>query len=196
MLRRGTRTLKSLMTMPIWFRRGIVALAAGFIGAALVPFLSVEVYRLLLRLGADNYEILIRLSTRFQTPAEKFAQQTVLYGAILGVGSGAMLAKHLEGKSREVWMLSKICSLFALLFLYGILTHPLYVALGNQELGNALPLAVTLFLVPAVWSFALLFWGFKAYGAKEWATRKWGKREIGANMVWILFIVFLHTLAD
>jgi hypothetical protein len=185
-----------MLAMFKWFMRVLAALVMGYIGAATVPFLSIEVYRLLLRLGADNYQILIRLSNRFQTPAEFFTQETILFGAILGVSSGYMLAMQHEQKPQKVWMLSKICSVFAALLLYSILVHPIYVVLGKEERANAIPVMFTSFLVPAICSLFLFIWGYKVYGAQDLAAKKWDKRQIRAGLVWFFAVMLINAVVD
>ena len=178
-----------------WIQRIIAALTLGFAGAISVPFLSIEVYRFLLNLGVESYQITIRLSNKFQTPSEFFAQQMVVFGAILGVASGYMFALQLERRWREVWTLSLICSGFALLFSYSLLIHPIFVLL-NKKQANALALVFTSFLVPAAWSFILLLWGYKVYGAQKLSVKQWDKSAIIKNTILILVLIIIQAVVD
>ena len=168
----------------------------GFSGATVVPFLSIEVYRFLLRLGADNHEILIRLSNRFQTPAGSFTSTTILFGAILGVTSGYMIVVQLERRFSVAWMLSKICSVFAILLFYAVLAHLSYIAFRKVEMINALPMMLVMFLVPGVWSLVLLLQGWRVYGAQELAEKKWDSLKIIQMAGWFIFMTILSIASS
>jgi hypothetical protein len=179
--------------MSLWIKRILTGVTVGFSGATVVPFLSIEVYRLLLRLGADNHEILIRLSNRFQTPASSFTSTTILFGAILGIASGYMIVMQLERRFSVAWTLSKICSVFAILLFYAVLAHLSYIAFRKVEMINALPMMLVLFLIPGVWSLLLLLQGLRVYGGQELAAKKWSSREIITVVGWFILMTIVSS---
>ena len=177
--------------MPPWIKRILIGVTLGFSGAVAMPFLSIAVYSSLLHLGADNHEILNRLSNRFQTPAESFTVATILSGAILGVASGYMIVMQLERRFSVAWTLSKICSVFAVLLFHAVLTHPLHI-IFRSEMMEALPVMLVVLLIPGIWSLLLLWHGMRVYGAQELADKKWSRLKLIKFAGWVLFMTILN----